>query len=167
MEEYWNQAYKDKRFSNEIDDVRRVYTSVLADTKLNVKIIFVVGFSLGGTLALLLASEFPQIQKICTIGSAISTKRGNLPVLSGYPEKKDILSTLTSFRGSLHMFQGYDEQVVPFHDPIEVFEQIQNTHYLSLTRVAGANHMFSGKDSQGFWEQKFLFQEILHFLKIP
>jgi pimeloyl-ACP methyl ester carboxylesterase len=165
---YWKRLFPQKTFADEIDDVRTVYARILSRTmgEGSIDRVFSVGFSVGGTISLLLTAEFPQLQKVCTVGSAISTKRPSLPVLTGYPDKREILEKIKPFRGSLLMLQGFAEEVVPFEDTEEVIHNLCDARYLSLVRLKGANHMFSANNRFGLMYEKKLLTMIQHFMEL-
>ncbi len=160
---YWKEIFSGKTFNQELDDVRKVFNFLLSR---NVKELHSLGFSLGGTLAMILTSEFPQLKKVCVLGSAISTKRDYLPVLSGYPSKLWILERMSSFPHYLNIFQGFEDTIVPFHDTEEVFRTVQKAKWVRLSRIAKADHMFSGKNKYGLASAKILLPEIKAFFQL-
>ena len=143
-EAYWQTLFTGKTFDQEIDDVRKVYQYIRKN--LHPKQIYVLGFSVGGTIAMILSSEVPAINKLCVVGSAISTKRPHLPVLTGYPTKEWILKRIASYPYDIKIMQGRRDTVVPLGDAEEVFHALRSPAYASFERLAGADHMFSGKN---------------------
>lgn len=165
-EESWKKVFKRKTFNDELSDVKKVYRLILNIKKLSIRKIYTIGFSLGGTQALLLSSLFPQIKKICILGSAISTKRHYLPILKDYPKKKDILAKIKNYNNYLHIYQGFDEKIVPFKDAELIFSIMTRPTYINLTRIAGANHMFSAHNNFGLASYKSLLPQIKEFLEL-
>lgn len=162
MEKYWQKIFNGKTFEQELDDVRKIFNFLLSR---KTKEIHSLGFSLGGTLAMILTSEFPLLTKVCVLGSAISTKRDYLPVLTGYPSKPWILKRIGRFTHSLCLYQGFDDTIVPFHDAEEIFHAIQKAKRVSLHRIAKADHMFSGKNTYGLASANTLLPEVKAFFE--
>lgn len=163
-ESYWQQAFAGKTFDQELDDVRKVYHYIRKN--LHPKQIYVLGFSVGGTIAMILSSEVPAINKLCVVGSAISTKRPYLPVLTGYPTKKWILKRITPYSHSIKIIQGMQDTVVPLGDAEEVFHALRSPAYASFERLTGADHMFSRKNHYGFFAYKILLPHIKQFFEL-
>lgn len=163
MEKYWKEIFSGKTFDQELDDVRKIFNFLLTR---KLKEIHSLGFSLGGTLAMILTSEFPQLTKVCVLGSAISTKRDYLPVLSGYPSKSWILKRIGRFPHYLNLFQGFEDTIVPFHDIEDVFCAVQKAKRVSVNRIAKADHMFSGKNKYGLDSANTLLPEIKAFFDL-
>lgn len=164
MEKYWKRIFPNKTFNQELNDIKNVYNFIEASYA--VEEIHALGFSLGGTFSLLLSSEFTSLRKICVLGSAISTKRNYLPVLTGYPAKDYILGRIKTYRHYLKIFQGFRETVVPFQDAEQVFAAIKKAKMVTLSRIHGADHMFSGKNKYGLASYKMLLPEIKHFFEL-
>lgn len=143
-ESYWQQAFAGKTFDHELDDVRKVYQYIRK--KLHPQQIYVLGFSVGGTIAMILSPEVPAINKLCVVGSAISTKRPHLPVLTGYPTKEWILKRIASYPHDIKIMQGRRDTVVPLGDAEVIFHALRSPAYASFERFAGADHMFSGNN---------------------
>ena len=161
-EEYWRRIFKGKIFDDELEDVNRVYKYIL-NNNLNISNIYILGFSLGGTLGIILSSKFRQIKKICIVGSGISTKRSYLPVLRGYMKKRVIIEKINKFKNYLKIYQGSDERIVPVNDAVEIFEQAKNCSFVSFTRLKKADHMFYGNNFFGLIYHKNLLKNIKHF----
>lgn len=157
--EYWNTIFSKKKFKHELDDVRKVYKSI------KTKQIFTLGFSLGGTLGMILTSEFPSIHKLCAIGSAISTRRKHFPVLTGYPSKKSIIKKLGEYKYDFNIMQGTEEEVVPVGDASLIFQSLKKANQATYTLIKGANHMFSGKNIFGLIHEERLLLYIKNFLE--
>lgn len=157
--EYWKNIFFGKKFYHELDDVRRVYKSI------KTKKIYILGFSLGGTLGMILSSEFSAIKKICVIGSAISTKRKHFPVLTGYPPKRQIIKILQEYKYDFNILQGSEEEVVPIHDASLIIQSLKQANRTIYTRIKGANHMFSGKNMYGLIRGKKLLTYIKNFFE--
>ncbi|MBI4008638.1 hypothetical protein HY357_00220 [Candidatus Roizmanbacteria bacterium] len=166
IENYWIRIFKGKTFQHELSDVRKVYEFLLAEKKFHLDTIYVVGFSLGGTFGLILSSTFKQIKKICLLGSAISTKRPNLPVLIGYPAKNWILNRASKFKNYIKLYQGYNEKIVPFDDQIEIISALKNPRYASLVRINKADHMFSGKNKYGLIYYYWMLNDVKNFFGV-
>ena len=164
-ESYWQHAFAGKIFDQELDDVRKVYLYI--QKKLHPKHIYVLGFSVGGTIAMILSSEIPAINKLCVVGSAISTKRPHLPVLTGYPTKEWILKRVASFSHDIKIMQGRRDTVVPLSDAEEVFHSLRSPANASFERFAGADHMFSGKNSFYLFNAQRLLQSFRNFFDTP
>lgn len=157
--EYWSEIFKGKRFEHELDDVRKIYKFI------KTKQIYTLGFSLGGTLGLILAPEFPSVQKLCAIGSAISTKRKHFPILIGYPSKKSIIKKLGEYKYDFNILQGTEEEVVPISDASLIIQSLKQANRAIYTRIKGANHMFSGKNMYGLIRGKKLLTYIKNFFE--
>lgn len=153
-ESYWLQAFDGKIFNQEVDDVRKVYHYVRKNFQ--PKHIYVLGFSVGGTIAMILSSEIPEIEKLCVVGSAISTKRPHLPVLKGYPTKEWILKRIASYSGVIKIMQGKRDTVVPIKDAEEVFRALLSPNHASLERFLEADHMFFGKNQYSLFNAQQL-----------
>ncbi len=162
METYWQEIFNGKTFDQELDDVRNIFNFLLSR---DAKKIHSLGFSLGGTLAMILSSEFPQVTKVCALGSAISTKRDYLPVLAGYPDKPWILKRISRFPHYINLYQGFEDTVVPFHDVEEIFCAVQKAKRVSVHRISKADHMFSGKNKYGLSSANTLLPEIKAFFE--
>lgn len=160
-ESYWQQAFAGKTFDHELDDVRKVYQYI--QNNLHPEHIYVLGFSVGGTIAMILSSEVPVMNKLCVVGSAISTKRPYLPVLTGYPEKKWILKRIAPYTHSIKIIQGMQDAVVPLEDAEEVFHVLQSPAYASFERFSGADHMFPGKNELSLFNAQQLLQLFKNF----
>jgi len=163
---YWQEIFQGKVFGQELDDVEKVYKFILTKRTLfpkKINKIYSLGFSLGGTLAIILSSKFPQVVKLCAIGSAISTKRKNLPVLRGYPSKKWILSKFENFSGYFKVLQGYAEEIVPINDALLAYSSLKNPKFATYSRIQGVNHMFSGKNIFGLVHAKKILKELIDF----
>lgn len=160
-ESYWQQAFAGKTFDQELDDVRKVYHYIRKN--LHPKQIYVLGFSVGGTIAMILSSEVPAINKLCVVGSAISTKRPHLPVLTGYPAKEWILERIASYSHDIKIMQGRRDTVVPLGDVDEVFHSLRSPAYASLERFTGADHMFSEKNEFYLFNAQQLLQLFKNF----
>lgn len=104
--------------------------------------------------------------KLCLMGSAISTKRPYLPVLTGYPTKQWILKRIANFPHAIKIMQGMWDTVVPRKDAETVFLLLQAASYASFERLAGADHMFSGKNHYGFFAYKTLLPHIKQFFEL-
>ncbi|MEK7141411.1 MAG: dienelactone hydrolase family protein [Patescibacteria group bacterium] len=163
MEKYWQEIFNGKTFDQELDDVRKIFNFLLSR---KIKEIHSLGFSFGGTLAMILTSEFPQVTKVCTLGSAISTKRDYLPVLTGYPDKPWLLKRISRFPHYINLYQGFEDTVVPFHDVEEIFCAVQKAKRVSVHRISKADHMFSGKNKYGLSSANTLLPEIKAFFEL-
>jgi len=162
-EQYWKQAFAGKTFQQELLDVRQVYHYIVNHLKIHE--IHTLGFSLGGTLAMLLTSEFPQIRKLCVIGSAISTKRDYLPVLSGYPKKQWIVNRIHAFPNYFKIMQGTEDRVVPQSDAQEIIQSMTHASVITFDRFLHADHMFSGKNKYGLFSYQTTLSHIKHFFE--
>lgn len=149
-ETYWRKVFAGKIFDQELDDVRKVYEYI--QRNLHPEHIYVLGFSVGGTIALILSQEIPLITKLCLMGSAISTRRPYLPVLTGYPTKKWILKRITNYPNAIKIVQGMRDTIVPFKDAEEVFRSLRSASYASFDRLADADHMFSGTNAYNLFD---------------
>lgn len=162
-ENYWKQAFTKKMFQQELQDVRLVYQYIVDRLKINE--IHTLGFSFGGTLAMILTSEFSQIRKLCVIGSAISTKRKYLPILSGYPTKQWIINRIKKFPYYFKIIQGTEDHVVPTRDAQEIVQSMKSTMQTSFDRFAGADHMFSGKNQYRLFSYQSFLPHLKHFFE--
>jgi esterase/lipase len=165
MEAYWIQAFAGKTFIHELTDVSRAYTYALTHNRIDT--IYTLGFSLGGTLGLLLTQRFRQIRKLCLVGSAASTKRPHLPVLTKYPAKSKIFKVTASYRRNLLVLQGTADTVVPQKDAVDILSSAVSAHTAKLVRYRGADHMFSGNNRYGLFEKERLLNEFIHFFQTP
>lgn len=166
-ESYWEKAFAGKTFDDELKDIQSVYHYLLNNdhNQFSIDTIWSIGFSLGGTLALLLAGQTPQVQKICIFGSALSTKRATLPVLQAYWPKEKIIASIKSFNGSLKIFQGMEDTIVPQTDILALFEQMAEVEEISLTRLAGVNHMFSANNDFDLAKADLIIPELKEFFE--
>lgn len=162
-ETYWRKAFAGKIFNQELDDVRRVY--VYIQQHLHAKHVWALGLSVGGTIAMILSSEVPAMNKLCVVGSAISTKRPYLPVLTGYPAKAWILKRIASYTQDIKILQGRRDTVVPLGDAEEVFHALQNPHHASFERFAEADHMFSGNNRYGLFKYDTILLQMKDFFE--
>jgi dienelactone hydrolase len=158
---YWKKLFDGKTFSMELDDVRNVYKYIR--NTLRPESIYVLGFSVGGTIAMILSSEISTINKLCVVGSAISTKRPHLPVLTGYPTKEWILKRVASYSHDIKIMQGRRDTVVSLDDAEEVFHALRSPAHASFERFARADHMFSGNNHYYLFHAQRLLQQFRIF----
>lgn len=101
-----------KTFTDELEDARRVLQDVISKSyqlfwikKENLKITL-NGNSLWWILAFYLASEFPQVQAIVSVGTGLRLEIKDVPILDTFPKIEFLRQKLESFQGKYVCYYG-------------------------------------------------------------
>lgn len=135
-------SFEGKGFNDELEDVRRVITFALADKCSRGKIDF-VGFSLGGTISSYFIRKVgKRLNSVQLFGSGVTTKGIDQPILSTYPESKEVLNNFHDYPGKLLLVQGSNDQVVPIKKAREIILQSKKAKIAELHLLKGVDHTF-------------------------
>ncbi|MBW7954515.1 hypothetical protein H3C61_01755 [Candidatus Gracilibacteria bacterium] len=152
-----------KTFHDELEDARRVVMWVIENVSKNFGIqreklkITLNGNSLGGILAFYLASEFPEIKNISTVGTGLRLEIKDVPILNTFPDASEIIQKLQGFRGKFLMQYG-DKDDVFTPEAFESFYKNVGTQEKSFLHMLGVDHTFgkvSGETSSTPYKQVF------------
>ncbi len=123
------EAFAGKNFGQECEDVRRAIAHVMAHKNMLVRDaeradIALLGLSLGGTIATLLAHRFHEIQKLFLVSAGCRTKNRDLPLLNAYGEAEtaQIKRAASAFTGSTLHVGPAEDPVVPRAYQDELFD---------------------------------------------
>ncbi len=140
-------AFGDKSFSDELDDLRMVASYVTEHAEElfgcdSAKVtLYVHGTSIGGTLALMLTSKYPNIKKLSLCAPPSSRGNSSKPIVSTMPEQSTLLSVAQQFTGDMFLLYGEKDTIVPKESSFKILEHA--THANTSSRVVlGANHDF-------------------------
>jgi hypothetical protein len=167
----------------ELNDAQEILNFILSDNRFDKTNIFVLGLSMGGTIALRLVGKNPKRFKGCVLWSAASynkelfsksfeEKKSVMPKsehgydLGGIEVGEDFISEITSysaieesspFSGPYLLIHGENDPTVPVSMSIKAKEDLKNA---SLITIPGADHTYRSV----IWSKK-LFDTTLNFLK--
>jgi predicted esterase len=116
--EYKN-TFKGKTFGQELQDVEKIFEFFISHIVTLDKSckLYLVGFSLGGTLSTYLLPKYAKyIKHLFLFNSGITTKHKSWPVLKKYPAQQEILHNLNNYQNKISLVQGSEDNVV---DPIK------------------------------------------------
>jgi pimeloyl-ACP methyl ester carboxylesterase len=141
-EEYRN-SFTGKTFEDERLDLFKIVDFI--DTQTHGKKKFVlIGSSLGGTLASFLLPLYKEkILGVVLLGSGITTKSPEQPILSTYPAKKIVLENYRHFMGFVTLVQGTLDTVVPRKEAQRIVTQKSPSPRRDLIILQGVDHTFS------------------------
>ena len=143
FEEY-TKTFAGKTFKNELDDVRTIFDFFIKElvTVRNPNL-HLIGSSLGGTLASYLIKDYKKhIKSIILLGSGISTKGKNKPILSDYDKSQEILANFANFSGNLTLVQGTKDTIVPVEEARKIIFKSKNAKTKKLIILNGVDHTF-------------------------
>lgn len=162
--EKYRKTFEGKTFEDELSDVKTAVKYVV-DTlavKKEAKI-HLIGSSLGGTLSSYLIKPYKKyIKTIILLGSGITTKGKNQPILKTYPPKEKILENFRSFSGNLILFQGTNDTVVPSNEARRIITDSKNAKTRKLIVLKGVDHTF--KFINGKNKEKALLEYIFNII---
>lgn len=140
-------AFSKKTFNDELADLRKVVTYVIEHaTELfgcdpEDVTLYLHGTSVGGTLALMLSTEYPQLKKLSLCAPPSSKGNSRKPIVSTMPEQDTLLSVAQQFTGDLFLLYGEEDAVVPRESSFKILEHATHAH-TSFRVIPGANHDF-------------------------
>lgn len=106
-----------KTFSDELEDARRVLVDTMKNSQMRFWVspeeleITLNGNSLGGIIAFYLASEFPQVKNISTVGTGFRKEKTSTPILDTFPEADELSEKLKGFSWKFMMHYGSEDNV--------------------------------------------------------
>ncbi len=158
-------AFEGKTFDQELQDVKdtidllidqSLYLFGIKQEKLR---FFIVGNSLGGTLATCLDDYFKYTEKIVLAGPGTRT------VFPSDLTEKQILNKARKFKGEVMLLQGSKDETVPLEAGTLLLFNYKNAKTVKQI-IEGANHSFSkinGKNKRLAY--KFYIDSVLKFLQ--
>lgn len=142
-------AFTGKTFRDECEDVRKVIANVLAHKSALVRDpehaeVALLGLSLGGTIATLLAHQFHDIRKLFLVSAGCRTKNRGLPMLNTYgkAETVQIKRAASAFTGSVLHIGPAEDPVVPRAYQDELFAAFPEGSKERLI-ISDADHVLS------------------------
>jgi dienelactone hydrolase len=142
------EAFKDKTFAEELEDLRRVIAYVRERSQAEFGIapkdlkLYLHGNSLGGTIIVTSVKDIPGVEKVSLCGSGCGTNGSTKPILSTMYDEVAILAGITDYTGELQLLQGSADTVVPRESGWKIIQHATKTHAKVIV-VPGANHNFS------------------------
>lgn len=141
-----------KTFDQELEDARRAIQYALDNSKHMLWVssdeleITLHGNSLGGSLSFFLASEFPQVKNIITVGTWLRSQKWDVPVLDTFPDKEIVIEKLGKFQWNYYMAYGTKDEVYSQEAFDEFYKNIKNASSKWFGKFIGVDHNFSKKD---------------------
>lgn len=140
------EAFAGKTFSDEVNDVGialKKITTAFASYK---KLIF-VGFSLGGTLSTYFLDTYrPDV--VLMFGSGCTTRNTHVPIGSTYPPKQEIFNNLKNFSGTIKVYQGTKDTIVPKGGATQMLRAAKHAIRRDFIQLRGVDHQFQHRDGK-------------------
>lgn len=158
-------SFEDKTFDQELQDVKDAFDMIIDQSEIlfgiapNKLKIFVIGNSLGGTIATCLNEYFEYIPKIVVAGSGTRT------VFASKLTEDDILKSAAKYKGEILLLQGSKDETVPLAAGEALMAGYRNAK-TKKQMIEGANHNFSkinGKNKKLAYRQYI--DSVLTFFK--
>ncbi|MCH2188769.1 alpha/beta hydrolase [Candidatus Gracilibacteria bacterium] len=136
-----------KTFSDELEDAKRVLVDTIKNSQERFGVppeeleITLNGNSLGGIIAFYLASEFPQIKNISTVGTGFRKEKTNIPILNTFPEADELSKKIKDFSGKFMMHYGSEDNVFTPDSFRELYEGATSAEK-SFVHLVGVDHSF-------------------------
>ncbi len=154
------EAFAGKTFADEVHDVEialKELTNAFSEYK---RLIF-VGFSLGGTLSTYFLDTYHP-DAVLMFGSGCATRSKHMPIGSTYPPKSEILDNLKNYRGTLKIFQGTEDAVVPKGGAKQILRAATKAARRDFVQLGGVDHRFQMRyGTPDATLKDFLFKEVV------
>lgn len=152
FEKFRDLSFKGKTFCQELSDVKESFVEIVNETKKETgkcKLrITLVGFSLGGTMSVLLTKVSKEIDNIFLFGSGISFASKNPPILDSIPSETQISKILVEFRGNIFICRGSDDRQATHEKAYEIYESAKNSNLKLFIELKDVDHRFILKNKK-------------------
>lgn len=159
-------TFEGKTFNDELQDVLNIFEYFYGNFVKNKKTarIFLIGFSLGGTLASYLLPIYgDRVKGVVLFGSGVTTKGINKPITKTYPSKNSLLSNFKTFEGILTLVQGSNDIIVPLIEAREIIDYSDKAFIRSLIILKGVDHRFVNINDTK--RENYLIKMIINIIK--
>ncbi len=158
------EAFAGKTFSDEVNDVGIALKKITSAFPSYKKLVF-VGFSLGGTLSTYFLDAYHP-DAVVMFGSGCTTRNKHVPIGSTYPPKQEIFNNLKNFAGTIKIYQGTKDTIVPKGGAKQMLHAATHAIRRDFIQLCGVDHQFQLRDGKPDKTLRdVLFQEIVAALK--
>lgn len=154
------ESFRGKTFENELSDARAVLADIVAHSERDFGVrpedleIVLHGNSLGGIIAFYLASEYPQVKAVATVGTGLRLAPTDVPILSTFPAADEVRAKLAAFKGKYLMQYGTEDDVFSEDAFADLYAAVTGAEEKTSLRYVGVDHPFKSafgiKDSRVF-----------------
>ena len=135
-------AFRGKDFLEECDDIKKGLDFL---KKLDIGAVkdnlVVVGSSFGGTVLLGMSDLLEQVSAVIMIGSGCGkSKNTTKPLLRSMPDEKQLLETLSNFRGVFVYVRGLKDEAVPTDSQSKVMNAAIKAKVRLVCEIMNADH---------------------------
>jgi len=120
--------------SGELEDVLKAVEFIRSQQNVNRERIALVGYSFGGSLALMVA-EKAKAKVVVSISPQVNPSETRL----------DTLEYARRITCPVLLIHGKSDETVPYSDSERIYEALEKSVEKDIELVDGANHMYSGK----------------------
>lgn len=156
------ETFRGKTFEDELADARTVIADLVANCERDFGVtseeleITLHGNSLGGIIAFYLASEFPQVKAIATVGTGLRLTPTDIPILNTFPPVEEVRAKLAVFKGKFLMQYGTEDDTFSQEAFVDLYAAVTGAEEKSSLKYVGVDHpfksVFGKKDSRVFAE---------------
>ncbi|MFB0964736.1 MAG: hypothetical protein QMC36_03460 [Patescibacteria group bacterium] len=156
------ETFRGKTFEDELADARTVVADLVANSERDFGMpsdeleITLHGNSLGGIIAFYLASEFPQVKAIATVGTGLRLAPTDVPILNTFPPAEEVREKFAAFKGKFLMQYGTEDDTFSQEAFVDLYAAATGAEEKSSLRYVGVDHpfksVFGKKDSRVFAE---------------
>lgn len=148
------ESFRGKTFNDELADARTVIADLVTNSQRDFGVpadkleITLHGNSLGGIIAFYLASEFPQVKAIATVGTGLRLATTDAPILSTFPAAEEVRAKLAAFKGKYLMQYGTEDDVFGQDAFQDLYSSVTGAEEKSSICYAGVDHPFKSVDGE-------------------